>query len=63
MKYDISGGKMKKYAAILLTILTLQILAGCEKEQETLKRIIEHINILEDELPNEDQEYLANNLL
>ena len=54
---------MKKYVAIILTILTLQILAGCEKEQETLERIVEHINILEEELPNEDQEHLANNLL
>ena len=63
MKHDISGGKMKKYVAIILTILILQIFAGCEKEQETLERIVEHINILEKELPNEDQEYLANNLL
>ncbi len=55
MKHDISGGKMKKYVAILLTILTLQIFAGCEKEQETLERIVEHINILEEELPNEHQ--------
>ncbi len=54
---------MKKYVAVLLTILTLQILARCEKEQETLERIVEHINILEEELPNEDQEYFANNLL
>lgn len=54
---------MKKYLAIFLTILTLQIFVGCEKEQETLERIVEHINILEEELPNEDKEYLANNLL
>lgn len=54
---------MKKYLAIILTILTLQIFAGCEKEQETLERIVEHINILEEELPNEDEGYLANNLL
>lgn len=54
---------MKKYLAIILTILTLQIFAGCEKEQETLERIVEHINILEEELPNEDKEYLADHLL
>jgi hypothetical protein len=54
---------MKKLLAVILTILALQIVAGCEKEQETLERIIEHINILEEELPNEDKEYLANNLL
>lgn len=54
---------MKKYFAIILAILALQIFVGCEKEQETLERIIEHINILEEELPKEDKEYIANHLV
>lgn len=54
---------MKKYLAVILTILALQLVAGCEKEPETLERIVKHINILEEELPKEDNEYLADTLV
>ena len=54
---------MKKLLVIILSVLVIQITAGCEKEQETLDRIIEHIIILEEELPAEDKEYLAESLI
>lgn len=54
---------MKKYLAVILSVLVLQMFVGCEKEHETLERIVEHINILEEKLPDVDKEYLEINLL